>query len=175
MEWKKMLPLFSLFLVGGCASTNQEPIRTAVFVDLQRFAGDWYVIANIPTLIETEAYNAIESYSKPLDGKVSTTFTFNKGSFNGEEKIYKPTGFVREGTGNAVWGMQFVWPFKAEYRVIHVDSDYQFTIIGRSKRDYVWIMSRERVIDSFDYSRLLKIVSDEGYDLSKLRRIPHRV
>ena len=31
-------------------------------VDLDRFMGDWYVIANIPTFIEKDAYNAIETY-----------------------------------------------------------------------------------------------------------------
>ena len=170
-----MLPLFSLVLVGGCASTNEEPIRTAAFVDLQRFAGDWYVIGNIPTFIETEAYNAVESYSQAIDGKVSTTFSFNKGSFSGEQKIYNPTGFVREGTGNAVWGMQFVWPFKAEYRVVYVDPEYQFTIIGRSKRDYVWLMARDAQVSESDYQRLIDIIDDEGYDLSKVRRVPHQI
>jgi len=144
-------------------------------VDLDRFAGDWYVIANIPTFIEPEAYNAIASYSKPVDGKIATTFTFNKGGFDGDEKVYHPTGFVREGTGNAVWGMQFLWPIKAEYRIVYIDPDYQFTIIGRSKRDYVWLMARDADIAEADYERLLKIIAEQGYDMSKIRRVPHQI
>ena len=31
-------------------------------VDLNRFMGDWYAIAHIPTFIERDAYNAVESY-----------------------------------------------------------------------------------------------------------------
>ena len=175
MGWLKLLPLFSLVLVGGCNSTGDlGPIRTAESVDLNRFAGDWYVIANIPTFIETEAYNAIESYSEPVDGKIATTFSFNKGSFDGERKIYRPTGFVKEGTGNAVWGMQFIWPIKAEYRIVYVDPEYRFTIIGRSKRDYVWLMARNPDIADADYDRLIKIVGEQSYDLRKIRRVPQQ-
>jgi apolipoprotein D and lipocalin family protein len=175
MAWLKMLPVFSLMLIAGCQSpSNLGPIRTVESVDLNRFAGDWYVIANIPTFIETQAYNAVESYGEPVDGEVATTFTFNKGGFDGEKKIYHPTGFVREGTGNAVWGMQFIWPIKAEYRIVYLDPEYRFTIIGRNKRDYVWLMARDADIDDADYDRLIKIIADEGYDLNKLRRIPHQ-
>jgi len=171
----KLLLLVSLILVSGCQlSSNLAPIRTAVSVDLKRFAGDWYVIANIPTFIETEAYNAIESYAEPVDGKVATTFSFNKGGFDGDKKTYNPTAFIREGSGNAVWGMQFVWPVKAEYRIVFIDPDYEFTIIGRTKRDYVWLMARSPIISDSDYDLLVRIIEEEGYDLSKLRRVPQQ-
>lgn len=173
MMFKKVLAL-TLIVIGGCQSSLQLPaIRTAESVDLNRFAGDWFVIANIPTFIETEAFNAVESYAKPASGRVATTFAFNKGSFDGERKVYRPTGFVRENSGNAVWGMQFVWPFKAEYRVMYIDKDYEYTIIGRSKRDYVWIMARQPSIPTQAYQDLIDIVEAEGYDIKKLRRVPH--
>ena len=176
MSLLKVMLVLSVLLISSCKSASVlPPIRTAESVDLSRFAGDWYVIANIPTFIETQAYNAIESYSEPLDGKVETTFSFNKGGFDGERKIYHPTAFIREGTGNAVWGMQFVWPIKAEYRIVHVDPDYQFTIIGRSKRDYVWLMARDSVIADVDYDRLLGIIEEEGYDLGKIRLVPQKI
>lgn len=171
----RMALLFGLTLVGGCQSASDfPPIRTAEAVDLSRFAGDWFVIANIPTFIETQAYNAVESYSEPVDGEIATTFTFNKGGFDGEEKIYRPTGFVREGSGNAIWGMQFIWPIKAEYRIVFVDPEYTFTIIGRSKRDYVWVMAREPFIADEDYDRLLNIVAEQGYDIANIRKVPHQ-
>ena len=49
---------------------------------------------------------------------------------------------MREGTGNAVWGMRFVWPVKADYRIAWLDRDYTLTVVGREARDYVWIMAR---------------------------------
>lgn len=175
MGIQKALLVVGMTLVGGCQlASNLPPIRTAESIDLNRFAGDWFVIANIPTFIETDAYNAVESYAEPVNGRVATTFTFNKGGFEGERKTYQPTAFVREGSGNAVWGMQFVWPIKAEYRVVYIDPEYQFTIIGRTKRDYVWLMARQPVIAEDDYKRLLSIIEQEGYDLDKLRLVPQQ-
>jgi len=175
MGIQKALLVVGMILVGGCqTASNPPPIRTAESVDLSRFAGDWFVIANIPTFIETDAYNAVESYAEPVKGRVATTFTFNKGGFEGDQKTYHPTAFIREDSGNAVWGMQFVWPIKAEYRIVYIDPDYQFTIIGRTKRDYVWLMARQPVIADGDYERLLSIIEQEGYDLDKLRLVPQQ-
>jgi apolipoprotein D and lipocalin family protein len=104
--------------------------------------GDWYVIANIPTFLEKNAYNPIESYEINPDGTIATTFSFNVGSYDGKQKVYHPKGFVTDGSGNAVWGMQFVWPIKADYRVVYLNEDYDQVIIGRNRRDYAWIMAR---------------------------------
>ncbi|MGW8311044.1 MAG: lipocalin family protein [Thiogranum sp.] len=159
-------------LAGGCSSTNLPPIRTAEKVDLQRFMGDWYVLANIPTFIEREAHNAVESYRLTDDGRVATTFTFNDGGFDGERKTYTPTGFVLDTDSNAVWGMRFVWPIKADYRILYVDEDYSRTIIGRLKRDYVWIMARTPHLPPQDMQHLIGIIAAQGYDTSRLRTVP---
>ena len=151
------------------------PIRTEPFVDLERFMGDWYVIANIPTFLEKDAYNAVESYRLDEKGVIQTTFRFNKGGTHGPLKKYHPKGFVRDKQTNAVWGMQFVWPIKAEYRIVYVSEDYSRTIIGRSKRDYVWIMARTPQIPEDDYAFLLKVVEEAGYDIRKVQRVSHSV
>ncbi len=160
-------------LFSACASTSQPNIATVPQVDLPKFMGDWYVIAAIPTLIETEAFNAIESYALEKDGSIKTTFTFNKGSLNGPQKTYEPRGFVIENSGNALWGMQFIWPIKAEYRIAYLNADYTQTVIARNARDYVWIMARSPKMDDQDYEKLVKFVQDLGYDVSKLRKVPH--
>lgn len=159
-------------LATACASAPSAPIPTAPFVDLQRFMGDWYVIANIPTFIEKGAYNAVESYQLDADGSIATTFTFNKNGFDGERKKFSPRGFVFDRKTNAVWGMRFVWPIKADYRIVHVDSAYNETIVGREARDYVWIMARTPTIPAADYCRLEALVAAAGYDLTKLRQVP---
>ena len=138
-----------------------------------KFMGDWYVIAVIPTVIETEAYNALENYKLNADGTIATTFTFNKGSLTGEAKKYEPKGYVRANTGNALWGMQFIWPIKAEYRIVYLDENYQRTIIARNARDYVWIMARTPQIADTEYQALVNLVKGWGYDMSKLRKVPH--
>lgn len=166
-----LLIIFSWFL-SGCTSTTMKNIDTVKQVDLPRFMGDWYVIAAIPTMIETQSYNAIENYKLNADGTIATTFTFYKGALDGPFKKYEPKGFVKPDTGNALWGMQFIWPIKAEYRIVYLDPDYQHTIIARNARDYVWLMARTSRISDAEYKRLTELIAGYGYDISKLRKVP---
>ena len=169
---QRAIILFTLLLTGCKASL--PPIEPVDYVDLQKFMGDWYVIANIPTFIERDAHNAIESYAMNDEGHIETTFSFYKGGFDGEKKVYTPTGYVKEDKSNAVWGMQFIWPFKADYRIVYLNEDYSVTIIGRNKRDYVWIMARQPQISDALYDDLLALLEAEGYDTSEIQKVPQQ-
>jgi len=166
----------SLALVGliMSACSSLPPIKTVNHVDLERFMGDWYVIACIPTLIEKDIYNAIESYQLIEDGTIQTTFTLRKGGFEGTPKKYQPKGFVVPNTGNALWGMQFIWPIKAEYRIVELDERYQNTIIARNARDYVWLMSRQPTMPENEYQDYVSKIKAMGYDINKLVKIPQK-
>ena len=169
----KKLALISLLVVSaGCAS--YAPMQTVDRVELDRFMGDWYVISSIPTFIEKNAFNPVENYRLQEDGSIATTFTFNKGALDGPVKQYHPVGFVKDTQSNALWGMQFIWPIKADYRIVYLDSDYQNTIIGRQARDYVWVMSRNPQISKERLARYKKIVAKLGYDVSNLQQPIHK-
>ena len=159
-------------VVSGCSS--QQSITTVDYVDIERFMGDWYVIANIPTYIERDAYNPLESYRLDTDGSIATKFSFNAGSFDGEKKVYQPRAFITEPATNAVWGMQFIWPIKADYRIVYLDDDYQTTVIGRNNLDYVWIMSRSPQMTEQLYGELERFVGVLGYDPQLLIRAQHQ-
>ena len=149
-------------------------METVSYVDLERFMGDWYVIANIPTFLEKGAHNAVESYAMNEDGTIATTFVFRDGGFDGKEKEYHPKGLVLDKRTNARWGMRFVWPLKSDYRIVYLDEDYTQTIIARQKRDFVWIMARTPSISDEDFQRLVAFVESIGYDTSKIERVPQR-
>ncbi len=70
--------------------------------------------------------------------------------------------------------MRFVWPIKADYRIVYLDDDYTRTIVGRQKRDFVWIMARQPEIPEDEYARLLDVVASLGYDMSSVQRVPQR-
>ena len=174
MNLRQQILLVAITLVMASCS-SQKPMPAVDYVDLERFMGDWYVIANIPTFLEKDAYNPVETYRLDDDGSVATTFTFNAGSLGGEQKIYNPRGFIRDSASNAIWGMQFIWPIKADYRIVYLDDTYQQTIIGRTSRDYVWVMARTPHISDQDYSDLVSQVSALGYDTNLLQKAVHRM
>jgi len=57
------------------------PLRPVPQVDLQRYMGDWYVLANIPYFAEKNCLDSVESYALRSDGKIDNWFTCRKGSF----------------------------------------------------------------------------------------------
>ena len=174
---KQIVTLISdmlLLTLTACQGGAVKPLAAVPQVDLPRFMGDWYVIANIPTFIETGAHNAIESYKQDADGTIAVTFTFRDGAFDGKLKQYTPRGFVRDTQSNAIWGMQFIWPIKTDYRITYLAPDYSQTIISREQRDYVWIMARTPGIPDADYQRLANLVRDQGYDITRLQKVPQQ-
>ncbi len=160
-------------LVAGCGSRPPE-LEPVDHVDLERFMGDWYVIANIPTFLEKGAHNAVETYTLNEDGTVATRFTYRDGAFDGKEKEYNPKGFVKDDGSNALWGMRFIWPIKADYRIVYLTPDYSQTIIGRNKRDFVWVMARTPSIPEADYAAIVERIDSMGYDVTKLSKVPQR-
>jgi len=170
---KLSLVVLAASILAGCAAKGPE-MKTVEYVDIDRFMGPWYVIANIPTFLEKGAHNAVETYSLNDDGTIATHFTYRKDGFDGKVKEYNPKGFILDEESNARWGMRFVWPIKADYRIVYLDDDYTTTIIGRQSRDFVWIMARAPTISDLDYDQLVSLVESLGYDTSKLERVPQR-
>ncbi len=158
----------------GCARPRLAPLRTERRVDLEAFMGDWYVIASIPTFLEKGAHNAVESYRLEPNGTIATTFTFRKGAFHGPLKRFEPRGFVLDRASNAVWGMRFVWPIKADYRIVHLSEDAAVTVIGREKRDFVWIMARRPGIPEPQYHGLLRMLQGQGYGIGRIQKVPQQ-
>ena len=167
--------LLCLAALGGCANAPGPALPSVALVprvDLARFMGDWYVIANIPTSLERGAYNAKDRYRLDADGTIATTYSYNADASDGPLRHYESRGYVLDGGANAVWGQQYVWPIKADYRIAYLSADYTETVIARAKRDYVWIMARTPTIPDADLRQLIAFVAAQGYDVRKIQRVP---
>ena len=175
MGMRKLELLIALLFIVACSNarddSNAQIMQTVPYVDIERFMGDWYVIANIPTFIEKRATNAIESYRLNGKGEIETTFTFYQDSPTGKKKKYTPTGFIYNTETNAEWRMQFVWPFKVPFLIIDLAEDYSYTVIGVPNRKYVWIMARESKLSNDIYEKIINKLAGIGYDVSKVQKI----
>ena len=178
MNFIKKYGLMSLIFLFGCVSkkTNNDPkldqlLQTVNYVDLEKFMGEWYIIANIPTFIEKRATNAVESYKLNEKGEIETKFTFYQDKPSGKKKEYSPTGYVYNKISNAEWRMQFLWPFKMPFLIIDLDSDYSYTVIGYPNRSFVWIMAREPKMDSKLYDEIINNLFSVGYDTTKIQKV----
>jgi len=175
MGMRKLELLIALLFIVACSNarddSNAQIMQTVPYVDIERFMGDWYVIANIPTFIEKRATNAIESYRLNGKGEIETTFTFYQDSPTGKKKKYTPTGFIYNTETNAEWRMQFIWPFKLPFLIIDLADDYSYTVVGVPNRKYVWIMARESKLSNDIYEKIINKLAGIGYDVSKVQKI----
>lgn len=167
---KKSILTIMLALLTACGG-DDDMTETVDFVDLERFMGDWYVIANIPTFIEKGAVNAVESYERLPDGRIKTTFTFRKDSPDGPKKEYNPMGWIKDTTTNAEWRMQFVWPVKMPYLIVDLAEDYSYTVISIPSKSYLWIMARASELPDETYASIISSLTEKGYPVEKIQMV----
>ena len=170
----KLILIFMTVVVMSCASKT-PPLQKVKSVDIERFMGNWYVIANIPTFIEKDAHNAVETYTWNEEKKrIDVRFTFNKGSDEGEKKVYTQKAFVHDPSGNE-WRIQFFWPLKFPYLIIDLADDYSYTVIGVPDRSYLWIMARDPELPKEVFEGIKTRLKSQYYDLSKIKLVPQKI
>ncbi|QDK36877.1 hypothetical protein DOE51_04360 [Bdellovibrio sp. NC01] len=153
--------------------SSTKPLPTVSHVDISRFMGDWYVVANIPTFVEKGATNAIESYSwNEKENRIDVDFRFNADTPKGPVKRYPQKAWIYDKNTNAEWRVQPWWPLKFSYLIIDLAPDYSYTVIGVPSRNYVWIMARKPVMDSALFAEVVSKVQSFGYDTSKIQKVP---
>lgn len=168
----KTLLLSSLF---SCAGTDLPKVKTADKVDIQRFMGKWYVIANIPTFIEKGAHNATETYTwNEKENRIDVDFEFNEDSFEGEKKSYPQKAFIHDQESKSECAIQIFWPLKFAYLIMDVAPDYSTTIIGVPDRDHVWIMARTPKISEETYQTLVQKIKDQHFEIKDLQKVPQQ-
>jgi apolipoprotein D and lipocalin family protein len=82
--------------------------------------------------------------------------------------------WVHDEQTNAEWRVQFVWPFRVPYLVIDLDEDYQWAVIGYPSRKLGWVLSRSPSLDETTYQGILRRMQKQGYDTTKLVKVPQR-
>jgi apolipoprotein D and lipocalin family protein len=159
------------FSLTGCATT-QAPLRTVPHVDLNRYSGNWYVIANIPYLLEKGKVASYDTYSQRPDGRLNNIFTFRKGSLDAPERSWHGVAWVVNHESNAEWKVRFVWPFSATYLVLELDPEYQWAVVGTPKHKLLWVLARQRHLDAPTYAQILQRIAAQGYDTNRLALVP---
>ena len=171
-SWVVLAILFCLST--GCSSVK-DPLRTVSHVDLPRYMGDWYVIANIPYFAEKNCYDSIESYALRPDGAIDNWFTCRKGSYDAPMKrLANALATVKDRSTNAEWRVRFFKVISVKYLILDLDPDYQWVVVGHPSRKYGWIMARSKVLVDPVYSAILQRLGEQGYDTSKFQKVPQR-
>lgn len=176
---RKLRPLRSQFAtlamvlgLAGCA--DGPPLRLAPQVDLDRYAGRWYVIANIPYFAERGYVGSHFDISFQPGGKLTDAYTGHPDRFDAAPDTFTLTGYVVPGSGNARWRESPFWPLYLSYLILYVDPDYRVALVGYPGRGYGWVLARDPMMDDATYRALLERLKAQGYDIGKFARVPQR-
>ena len=179
---KKTLWL-ALLLLAGCAGgplPDQDevlefdedlPLNPVVHLDLDRYLGRWYIIANIPYFAESGNVGVYVEYTMRKDGIIADRYT-------AQDRFDLPP-FTKDGLievtnpiNNAEGRISFLPPIWQEYAVLSIDADYRHTVIGHPSRNYCWIFARERRMSDAAYQEALETLKANGFDVSRVFKIP---
>ena len=158
-------------LLAGCAVNDDPPLALAPNVDLDRYAGRWYVIANIPYFAERGNVGSYFDISFNGDRLVDV-YNARSGDFSAPYSQYTLNGYVVPGSGNARWRESPFWPLYLSYLILYVDPDYRTALVGYPGRSYGWVLSRESTLDDATYQSLLGRLRQLGYDPALFVRVP---
>jgi len=167
-------------LVAGCSSTPVNPNPRAAQelklaqVDLPKYMGHWYIIANIPYFGEKDYVGGQSEWTLRPDGKIDDAYIGRKNNFDSPETRREFVDTVVPDTGNAHWRVRIFWPISVSQLTLYVDPMYQYTVLGYPDKSLGWIFSRTPSITEAKYQELLGKLEEQGYDISRVKRVPQQ-
>ena len=167
------------FLCIACAASttkkqNLPPLEVQAKVDLDKFMGRWYVIANIPYRAEAGKVGGYVEYRPRADGRMDDLYFFRKKNFDNKLEQWSGVAWVLDKQSNARWLAQFIWPFKFDYLILATAPDYSWAIVGHPSRDLAWVFAREATMAEPLYQQQLSKLAGMGYDVKRVLRVPQK-
>lgn len=159
---KKITLSMLLCLLAGCSKPTVDNSVVENF-DLNRYLGDWYEIARFNHSFERDMEHTKASYVLREDGKVDVINTGIKDGKHSEAK-----GLAKLTDTPALLRVSFWGPFYSDYRVMLLDDDYQYALVGSGSDDYLWILSRTPQISDEVKAGIVTEAQRRGYDTNKL-------
>ena len=161
MKLKILFTILASIFIACCTlqKVNNAPVPS---FDLNRYLGKWYEIARFDHIFERGMNHNEALYTICEDGTVSVK---NSALKNGEPQGV--SGIAKTTNTPALLRVSFFRPFYADYRVLYIDADYQYALVGSKSANYLWILSRTPEISDAAKETLLTEATRRGYDTSK--------
>ena len=161
----KRFVLFTMLagILASCNSTLSVDNTPVAHLDLNRYLGEWYEIARFDHRFERGMEHTKASYALNEDGTVRV---INSGIKNG--KLKEAEGKAKLTDTPALLRVSFFGPFYGDYRVMLLDKDYRYVLIGSGSDDYLWILSRTPKLSENDIITILEEARRRRYDIGRL-------
>ena len=164
----RMMLIALAVAVAGCVSGPKIDNTPVAALDLNRYLGEWYEIARFDHSFERGIEQAKAVYTLNEDETIKVV---NSGIKDGKPK--KAVGKGKLTDTPALLRVSFFGPFYADYRVMMIDANYTYALVGSGGTDYLWILSRTPTLADDAKSALLVEARRRGYETGKLIWVKH--
>ncbi len=161
---KNILLLILLLLFVGCSSKH-EYLETKKKVDINSYKGTWYEIARFEHFFEKGCKNVTATYNLKDENKIEVINRCTMISDN-KKKEARGVAYAIDDT-NSKLKVSFFRPFYGDYWIIDLDKDYKVALVGSPSREYLWILSRDKIINEKTKNQLLLKAENYGFDTKK--------
>lgn len=147
---------------------DMSDLKTADFVDVERYTRKWFEIAKFPRRFEDGMVGITATYSLLPNRKLRVLNSGYVGDFKGKLKTAKREACIVDNKTNAKLKVSFFWPFAGNYWIIELGKDYRYDVVGEGSRKYLWIFSRIPMMDEREYDGIVKRLEQNGFDVSRI-------
>ena len=160
---KRLIIILTMMTGAICCNARSVDNSTDPSLDLGRYLGKWYEIARYDHSFEKGVHFTTADYTIQQNGRIKVV---NSGMKEG--KKHASTGKAKLTDTNGLLRVSFFGPFYSDYRVLMVDDDYEYALVGSKSSKYLWILSRSPKLPGGILHDILVEATRRGYDTSKL-------
>lgn len=162
----KLLSILAICALPLISCASSVDTSTVGRFDLNRYLGTWYEVARFDHCFERGMDNTMAQYILQDDGTVAV---INSGWKNGKFQIAEGKAKYPDPDGKpGGLKVSFFLFFYSEYNIMMVDENYQMSLVGSKKDNYLWILSRTPEPDPVLLDIMLKEAEDRGFDIAQL-------
>ena len=165
-----VVPLVSMWVMAmAVAGHCSEPLATVPKVDLTRYVGTWYEIAQYPNRFQRKCERDTTAKYTMLPNGIIEVVNSCRRADNSMNTV-RGKAKVVDRSSNARLKVTFFWPFYGDYWIIGLAADYRYAIVGEPDRKYLWMLSRTPKMSDQDYAEALEKIRRAGYEVGRLMR-----
>ena len=146
-------------------------VRTVPFVDLDRYAGEWFEIARFENRFQRQCVGDVRaSYATRADRRIDVVNRCRTADGQAEARgvarlVDEQTHAKLEVRFAPAWlsWLPAVW---GDYWIIGLAPDYSWATVGSPDRKYLWILARTSEVGADTYAAALEAAKSNGFDVS---------
>lgn len=132
-------------------------------IDLTKYLGKWFEIARIKNDFEPNMTNVTAQYDLIDDNTIQV---INSGYVNNQFKQIVGTAMTT--SDNSILKVSFFPCVYTEYKIMAIDKNYQYALIGGINKEHLWILGRQPIIYKTILNSFIEIAKKYNYNIDKL-------